>query len=157
MPRGMKKRLGNNPKRRIVEVDRIELDFLNWLIDNAKYTGSAHHKRSPADYGFIPATAPRPDKSLCDGKVVVLLNEAIGLFRSGIARCMISEPEEKNGCENDYCFPKYVWAVSEDGRVFEAILSKGTNEYHGYELTENDDAMRRQVIYRWRNANCLIN
>ena len=38
--------------------------------------------------------------------------------------------------------PKYVWAVGQDGEAYESMLSKGTAEYHGYRL-EQDDSMRR--------------
>ena len=154
MPKSVKRRSANNPERRIADADQLDLDFLNWLIDNAEYTGSAHHKRISADYGLDPPTAPRPDKSLCDGKDVVLIKEAIGLFRNGIAQGMVSAPGDGDGDWRR--FPKYVWSVSADRRVFEAVHSKRTNNYHGYELTEDDDVMRREVIYRWEESNCLI-
>ena len=47
-------------------------------------------------------------------------------------------------------YPKYVWAIDTCGRVFEAKLEKGGNGYHGYELGEDEDAMRQLVIEEWK-------
>ena len=49
--------------------------------------------------------------------------------------------------------PKYVWAVASDGRVYEAKVERGSRNYHGYELGEDDEAMRRLVIREW-SARC---
>lgn len=62
----MPKRMGSNPKRRITPRHEIDLEVLARLEDEARYTGSAHHKRRGADYGFSPPASPRPHKSLCD-------------------------------------------------------------------------------------------
>ena len=47
------------------------------------------------------------------------------------------------------CFPKYVWAVDDGNRVYEAKLEQGSDTYHGYELGEDEAAMRRLVISEW--------
>ncbi len=60
----MPTRHGNNPKRRIVSRDKLDLDMLRSLVDCARYTGSANHKRLAADYGFHPPTN-RARTSLC--------------------------------------------------------------------------------------------
>ena len=48
--------------------------------------------------------------------------------------------------------PKYVWAVDSDGEAYEAVLSKGTTDYHGYRLEDTRDKwMRAQVIKEWNS------
>ena len=140
----MPKRQGNNPKRRIIPRHEIAQNVLDRLLDEAHYTGSALHKRSAADYGFHPPANPRPTKSLCDGTGrTVRLGEAKALFRQGVERGMISRTGEDG-------FPKYVWAVDSEGRAYESKLEQGSRNYHGYELGEDDDGMRRLVIEEWR-------
>ena len=140
----MPKRQGNNPKRRIIQRREIDRTILNRLLDEARYVGSAHHKRAAADYGFHPAANPRPNKSLCDGTgQVVKLGTAMALFREGVKRGMISSAGEGT-------FPKYVWAVDPEGRAYEAKLERGSGTYHGYELGEDDDRMRQLVIAEWK-------
>ncbi len=140
----MPKRQGNNPKRRLVPRHEIDGDVLGRLLNEACYTGSALHKRTAADYGFLPPANPRPNKSLCDGSGrIVRLAEARDLFREGVERGMISKTGQGR-------FPKYVWAVGSDGRVYESKLGQGSGNYHGYELGEDDDGMRRLVVEEWR-------
>lgn len=139
----MPKRQGNNPKRRIVPRGTADPNVLNRLLDEARYTGSAHHKRAPADYGFNPPVNPRPNKSLCDRDRIIELEEATALFREGLRRGMISD----GGAG---ALPKYVWAVDHEGRAYEAKLEHGSRSYHGYELGDDDDAMRQLVVREWQ-------
>lgn len=138
----MRYRQGNNPKRRIAPAGAIGRAYLEQLLGRISYTGSPHHKRIPADYGFHPPTSPRPDKSLCDANGYVRLEEATALFREAIDRGMISTYRIGD-------HPKYVWAVDDDERVFEAKLEKGHNTYHGYELGKDENTMRKLVIDEW--------
>ncbi len=139
----MPKRQGNNPKRRIMPKDEVDQSVLDHLLDKVRYTGSALHKRAAADYGFHPSTNPRPNKSLCDGSGrTVRLAEAEALFHTGIERGMISSMGEHE-------LPKYVWAVDCEGRVYESKLEKGSRNYHGYELSGDDDSMRKLVAKEW--------
>lgn len=142
----MPKRQGNNPKRRIAPEAEIDHDHLRWLNRNARYTGSPLHKRVPVDYGFDRPADPRPNKSLCDGNRSVPLDEATALFREAIIRGMISRYRLGR-------FPKYIWAVDADGRVYEAKVERGANSYHGYELGDDEIVMRRLVVAEW-NARC---
>ena len=71
------------------------------------------------------------------------------MFRNAIERGMIST-YRIDGC------PKYLWAVGANGRVFEAKLEKGHNTYHGYELGEDEKAMKQLVISEW-NQRCPAN
>ena len=144
----MPKREGNNPKRRIMPRDAVDLAVLTRLAAQARYLGSAHHKRSLADYDFSPPTNPRPDKSLCDGSRVVRRQEAGELLREGLMRGMI-------GGLGASGLPKYVWSVDSRERVYEAKIGRGRG-YHGYELGRDDDAMRQWVMEEWR-ARCRTN
>ncbi len=112
------------------------------------YVGSALHKRKPGDYGFRPPVNPRPWKSICDGKRVVLLAEARDLFRRGILLGMFSDFSEHG-------VPKYVWSVDDEGEAYEAKISPGTYEYKGYRL-EEEDAMRELVLKEWAKR-CATN
>ena len=139
----MPKRQGNNPKRRIIPRGAADPDVLNRLLGEVCYTGSAHHKRAPADYGFHPPVNPRPTKSLCDRGRIIERDEAKALFREGLKRGMISDGGED-------ALPKYVWAVDYEGRAYEAKLERGSRSYHGYELGNDDDAMRQLVTQEWQ-------
>ena len=141
----MPRRQGNDPKRRIADEDEIAAGVLDRLTNEVRYVGSPHHKRRPADYGFHPPVSPRGNKSVCDGSRSVKRDEAKALFREGVRRGMVSR------CRDD-ALPKYVWAVDEEGRAYEALSGRG-GEYHGYELGDGEEAMRRWVIEQW-NARC---
>jgi len=136
-------RPGNNPKRRIASADRATDEVKQRLEKAARYVGSGHHKRNPADYG-LPRTNPRPTKSLCDLERAVLLDEAKSLVVDGIRWGLFSEIREDG-------FPKFIWSVSEHGEVFEAKTdANGTGEYHGYPL-EDEDAMHVYVKSVWED------
>ena len=140
----MPKRQGNNPKRRIIPRNELDLEDLGRLAKEARYVGSAHHKSKPADYGFTPSTSPRPNKSLCDRKRIVRKGEAKALFLQGLSRGMVS-PYAKNG------FPKYVWAVDQYDEVYEAkVGSLDGQSYHGYALSADEERDQcRLVITEW--------
>ncbi len=138
----MPKRIGNNPKRRLIPENHIAREKLIRIAEMAQYEGSAHHKTRPGDYGFSPSTNPRPHKSLCDGKRTVLKNEATKLLGDGISRGMISS------CVGNG-LPKYIWAVDSAGEVYEAKLGGDGLSYHGYCLG-HDDTMRKSIIKEWR-------
>ncbi len=138
----MPKRQGNNPKRRIAPKNGTDRQFLDRLAGQAVYIGSSHHKRFPADYGFQPPVNPRPNKSICDGSRVIKRAEATSPFREGIRRGMIS-----TYCEGE--LPKYVWAVDGNGRVYEAKRDGDRTTYHGYELGDDESAMKKLVAKEW--------
>lgn len=116
----MKKRHGNNPKRRVTDdAHALNAQMLSTLCSRVRYVGSGHHKRYPADYGF-ERTNPVPTKSLCDAVAPVSLAQAQSYLIEGIRRGMISTPAQDG-------YPKYVWCVTDDGH------------YHGYPLELEDD------------------
>ena len=139
----MPRRQGNNPTRRIQAAAAADPQVLERLRQEVPYTGSGHHKRRPANYRLQPPVSPRASKSLCDYDTRVSLEEAHALFIAGLERAMVSER-----CIGDR--PKYVWAVSPEGRAYEAKLG-GTNnaEYHGYELYGHEENMRQYVLHEW--------
>lgn len=132
---------GNNPKRRVAKLGFFTERELGEMALTARYQGSAHHKTRPADYGFRPPTAPRPSKSICDGKRVVSRREAQHLLQAGIRLGMVSSRLKGK-------WPKYVWAVDDAGEVYEAKLGHDQHRYHGY-LLGRDDAMRSWVQAEW--------
>jgi hypothetical protein len=136
----MRPRQSNNPKRRISAQNAHTFERLRALGEALVYSGSAHHKRHPGNYGFRPPVNPRPWKSMCDSLREIDLEEAIELFRKGIRAGMISEcgADEK---------PKYVWSVDDHGEAFEAKL--GIDGYHGYCL-EDEDNMRAFILREWK-------
>lgn len=138
----MPKRSSSSPKRRIVDLGSVPPEQLQAFAGQARYVGSGHHKRSPADYGF-ERTNPRPTKSLCDALRVITLREAQELLWNGILMEMISLPPHGE-------LPKFVWSVSQKGEVFEAKTHPNTpGMYHGYPL-ENEDDMRDYVLTIWK-------
>ena len=139
----MPKRQGNNPKRRLIPRDALDSEYLVRLAREARYVGSAHHKSKPADYGFTPPASPRAHKSLCDGKRIVRKEEAETLFFQALSRGMVSR-YANNG------FPKYVWAVDQDGEVYEAKVGGDGQSYHGYALgADGERDLCRLVITEW--------
>jgi hypothetical protein len=140
MARSVKPRRGNNPKRRFAPLDRLDQRERDQLASRLGYIGSPHHKRHPGDYGFNPPVSPRPFKSVCDGKRVVLKGEAEGLLREGARNGMFSDFRDGE-------LPKYVWSVDSDGEAYEAVVGRGG--YHGYRLEEDDD-FRDRVLREWQ-------
>ena len=137
----MNQRSGHNPKRRIISAGTLSVEALSRLSHLVKYVGSGHHKRYAADYGF-GRTNPVPTKSLCDAVVPVLMAQAQAWLMQGVMLAMISEPAA-NG------FPKFIWCVANDGRVFEAKTHPSTpGQYHGYPL-EGEDDMKAYVTKTW--------
>ncbi|WP_041793624.1 hypothetical protein [Pararhodospirillum photometricum] len=139
----MVKRQGNNPKRRIVSEGAVSSDELRRVLGEARYGGSALHKRRPGDYKLKPAVNPRPNKSVCDDLRSVLLREAQGLLKEGIRRGLVSAFETGG-------FPKYVWAVDAHNEPYEAKVGEDEKTYHGYRLSEeNEPDMRDLVLSEW--------
>ena len=70
----MRPRTTFNPKRRIAETEDSER--LIWLAQNVRYGGNPQHKRNPGDFGLVPPSQPRPDKTLCDEAGITSIKEA---------------------------------------------------------------------------------
>lgn len=135
-------REGNNKKRRIAAADAYTPEAREAMTRALVYVGSSHHKKYPGNYQFQPPVNPRPTKSICDGLRIILLEEARQLFHDGIKRGMVSVGMEGN-------FPKYVWSVDAQEEVYESKIIRGTNQYKGYRLEEEDNK-RADVLREWK-------
>lgn len=140
----MTKRQGNRPDRRVIPAGSLQAQEIEALGKRVQYVGSALHKLHPGDYGFTPSHNPRPSKSACDDLRPVLRDEAIRLFKSGLDLGMVSQFDPGG-------VPKYIWAVGEDGQVYEAKTKPDTEiAYHGYRLGDDEREMRRYILTEWR-------
>jgi hypothetical protein len=138
----MKKRTGYNPKRRLAEANALSLEKLTKLAEEAGYGGNPEHKSKPADFCLVPATNPRPGKTLCDKVRDFTKAEALGLVRAGFKRGMVS-------VQFRGAWPQNVWSVLED-EVFEAQLENFEfGVYHGYPMPSDDD-FRHLILREWR-------
>jgi len=137
------KRAGNDPRRRVASASFLCGEDRHAIAEQAKYVGSGHHKKNPADYGFERVN-PRPTKSLCDGLRTIKLAEAKEMLKTAISYGMISVPFAGK-------FPKFVWYVDKEGEVYEANTHEHTpGMYHGYRLEEEDN-VRDYIIREWKN------
>ena len=121
----------SKPKRRIAlaAVGEISRDELHRMENMATYRPSPYHKSSG---GSGPDTSLRPDKTICDGPTAEGHRRAILLLRAGFRRGMVSRQTRRG-------WPRQVWAVGNDGVVYEGQLSnEETGEYHGYPMTKSD-------------------
>lgn len=99
----------------------------------ASYEGSPYHKRSPGDFGLTPPALPRPDATLCDEAGVHRRDVAQALFTRAIDHGLVSESATPEG------FPKQLWVVDDQGRVFEAMYGGSRpGLYHGYPVRRSD-------------------
>jgi hypothetical protein len=138
----VKPRQSNRPDRRIAPMGTIGQDALTAFAERLRYVGDARHKLRPGDYGFLPPVNPRPSKSACDDLRPVLLAEASALFTAGVQAGMVSAFAPGST-------PKYVWAVGEDGQIYEAKTKPPDFSYHGYRLGDDERDMRRYVQFEW--------
>jgi len=118
-----------------------ERDFLR---KNAGYEGVAYHKRVPGDFGLVPPSAPRPDKTLCDEAGVLRRAFADDLLDRAIEGGLVSEGIGSPG------FPKQFWVVAQDGQVFEAMYGGSKpGLYHGYPIRRCDPFFD-EVLMAWK-------
>ena len=82
---------------------------------------------------------------MCDDQRIIIWAEAKELFRIAIERGMVSQY-----CIGAFGFPKFVWAVDQNGEAYEAKQGGDGRTYHGYRLNNRDQAMRYEVCREWR-------
>lgn len=131
------------PDRRISPAGAIAEGDLKALAKRLTYGGSSYHKLRANDYGLTPPSSPRPHKSPCDDVRGVPKAEAIRLLKEGLRRGMVSALAGGG-------VPKYIWAVAQDGLVFEAKTHPPDTVYHGYRLLDDDADMRDEVLREWK-------
>jgi hypothetical protein len=146
-----RKRTGNgelvfNPKRKLRAWEGQPADkaYGTALAAKLRYTGSPAHKRNPGDFNLSPPSAPRQNATLCDDAGIFKRVEAKNLLKAGAKKGLVDARSE-----GDY--PLLIWAVREDGVVFEAELeNSGRGEYHGYPMPLSDPL--RSVILKASQA-----
>ncbi len=100
-----------------------------FLREQARYEGSPLHKKEPNNFGLIPPTSPRLDKTLCDEAGIVDKQVADGLFALALEVGLVSAKDKVEG------FPAQMWVVDAEGRVFELIYGGSrAGRYHGYPI-----------------------
>src|SRR6201999_2644222 len=105
----------------------------SFLHDHARYEGSALHKRAPHNFGLIPPTSPRRDKTLCDDAGIFDKRIAIRLFERAIEVGLVSAKDKSVG------FPAQMWVVDDLGQVFEIMYGGSrTGYYHGYPIRRSN-------------------
>ena len=113
-------------------------------LATASYEGSPLHKRNPGDFGLEPPCSPRLDKTLCDEAGIGRRAEAEAIFQLAVARGLVSESTAADG------FPKQIWCVDGEGRVFEAMYGGSKRgAYHGYPIRPRDPLFER-VQQAWQ-------
>lgn len=130
-----------NPKRSLRAWTGSVSDraFAASLSDRVRYTGNPAHKRNPGDFDLTPPAAPRKNATLCDDAQVFRHAEALGLLKAGAIKGLV---DSRSLAE----FPFLIWAVREDGTVFEAELENaGLGEYHGYPMPLADP-LRPEIL-----------
>jgi hypothetical protein len=130
---------------RRIRIPGLSVQERSFLHEHAAYEGSPHHKKNPGDFGLTPPAAPRPDKTLCDEAGIQRRDEAVALLARAIDGGLVSAgtvPEN---------FPKQLWVVDDEGRVFEA-MSGGSRagRYHGYPIRRTDPLFD-QVSKAWED------
>jgi hypothetical protein len=137
----MRRKSSHNLKRRIRQ--EVEPDYLQELVDIVKYGGNPEHKKNPGDFGLMPPSQPRADKSLCGIAGIFSNKEATRLLKEGVRKGLVSE-QVRNG------YPQNIWAVTDDGCPLEAQLENPeVGVYHGYPMYETDP-FREEVLKRWK-------
>lgn len=112
------------------------------LAERVGYGGNPEHKRNPGDFGLIPPSAPRADKTLCDAVTIFSRSAALAALREGVRRGLVSRATRGS-------FPQNIWSVTADGVPLEAQLeNREMGTYHGYPMSENDD-FRATILGAW--------
>ena len=116
--------LDGRPRRR--DRPRTNLDRGN-LLPNPAFLLRRIGRRRLSDDGHWLIK-----ETICDGPSAGTHRNAIELLRAGFRRGMMSRQIRRG-------WPRNVWAVDEDGVVYEAQLSNAeTGEYHGYPMKQGD-------------------
>lgn len=128
---------------RTIRTNRLTEEEKAQLRKVARYEGSPHHKTNPGDFGLVPPSAPRQDKTRCDEAGVFRRSVAQKLLAAAIERGIASEATATDG------LPKQLWAVNESGQVFEAMYGGSQPGcYHGYPIRRSDPLFEK-IVNLW--------
>ena len=132
----MPRRMRTRGKGHLASQDVVAQVDVDALSSAAKYYGSNYHC----------AKRPRqwmPHKTKCPEGIDDA--HALRLLRRGIEFGVFS-------ANLDSGWPRQVWAVDADGRVYEARLTnREVGEYHGYPMASGD-RLTEDVAKRWGKA-----
>ncbi len=117
------------------------MERIRQLAGQVSYSGNPEHKRNPGDFNLSPPSSPRKGKTLCDAAGLFTRAEALRLLREGLGTGLISDREIDG-------WPKNIWAVRSDGRVFEAQYERA-GVYHGYPLPAQDPLLQ-EILETWQ-------
>lgn len=145
----VRNKAGRYPKLRVRKAEAPAIEGVR--ARNPHYVGNPLHKRFCEDYGLTPPACARPSKTLCDVDPRDLRTKrrfpkyrAVELLSRGVRNGLFSE-------DMDNGFPRRIWAVDEEGIVYEARLddsSRGT--YHGYPLPSYQRELIAHITELWR-------
>ena len=125
------------------EIRTMSADEQTYLRQHAVYEDSPLHKRNPGDFGLTPPAAPRLDKTLCDEAGIFRRADATALLMKAIDGGLASVSTAANN------FPKQLWAVDGNGRVFEGMYGGSkSGYYHGYPIRRNDPLFK-EITEAW--------
>jgi hypothetical protein len=142
-PMGRRALEAKRQTKRTIRDNRLSAEERAELRAHAAYEGSPHHKRNPVDFGLTPPSAPRADTTRCDEAGVLRRTDALRLFELAIERGIVSDSTAPDG------LPKQLWAVDDQGRVFEAMYGGSVaGRYHGYPIRRSDPLFD-QVSAQW--------
>jgi hypothetical protein len=111
------------------------------LGERIGYAGNPEHKRNPGDFGLVPPSAPRADKTPCDAMSMATRSAALAALREGVRRGLVSRATRGS-------FPQNIGSVTADGIPLEAQLENRVGTSHGYPMPEIDD-FREMVLRAW--------
>jgi hypothetical protein len=80
-----------NPKRKMLDMGKCDLQRLSALANDVKYGGNPEHKKNPGDFNLTPPMSPRPGKSLCDAVKIFTKKEALELLQKGLRNGLVSD------------------------------------------------------------------
>lgn len=130
---GKKAQKAREETKRTLRATPLSPEEKTSLRASAAYEGSPYHKKEPNNFGLTPPTFPRADATLCDEAGITDKQVGFALFARAIDGGLVSASTTPDG------FPKQMWVVAEDGRVFEAIYGGSrSGRYHGYPIRLRD-------------------
>lgn len=128
------------------ELFAAQKDNYRELGRQALYTGNPVHKKSSGDFGLNPPGSPRPDKTLCDKVNIFHRLQASRLLKEAFNRGLVSQAK----AQNSDIWPKYVWAITEDGHPVEGAYDG--QGYHGYPLPDARTPLYEEIMKRWKHG-----
>ena len=129
-------RRSDNAKRKLLATP--DPDALEHLAHNVQYGGRGKHKQHPHAFGLEPEAQQASDRTTCDGDAGFRpedMESIVPMMQRGIQAGLVGHDRMR-----------VVWAVSNNGWVFEArVTNDAQSLYHGYPLRPEDPVAERIV------------